>query len=131
LSTAGTDHERAWLGRFPEADAARLAERMEFYPNGHPDQQSAWSWSWLFLQKPSDTKGHAPIVLPIERPRFDLTWRTGKLKVERALENFDYYVRRFGLGDQPNEDGQGPCHGPRSTPCGGLKIPPSRRGCLM
>jgi hypothetical protein len=97
----GTEEQRAWLGRFPEADAGRLAERMEFYPNGHPDQQSAWSWSWLFLQKPSDSKGHAPIVLPIERPRFDLTWRTGKQKVERALQNFDYYVRRFGLGDEP------------------------------
>lgn len=102
----GTEAQRAWLGRFPEADAARLAERMEFYANGHPDQQSAWSWSWLFLQKPDDSKGHGAILLPIERPRFDLTWRTGKLKVERGLENYDHFVRRFGLGDTPNEDGE-------------------------
>lgn len=102
----GTADQRAWLGRFPEADAARLAERMEFYPNGHPDQQSAWSWMWLFMQKPSDSKGHSPILLPIERPRFDLTWRTGQQKVEVALQNFDYYVSRFGLGDTPNEDGE-------------------------
>ena len=95
-----------WLSRFPEADADRLAERMEFFPNGHPDQQSAWSWTWLFMQKPSDSKGHAPIVLPVERPRFDLTWRTGKLKVERALQNHDQFVRRFGLGETPNEDGE-------------------------
>lgn len=97
--------QRAWLDAFPAADEARLAERMEFYPNGHPDQQSAWSWCWLFLQKPSNSKGHAPIVLPLERPRFDKTWRAGKLKVERALQNFDAYKARFGLGDEPNEDG--------------------------
>lgn len=102
----GTEHERDWLGRFPDADEARLAERMEFYPNGHPDQQSAWSWMWLFLQKPSDSKGHAPIVMPIERPRFDVTWRTGKMKMERAVQNYDAYVARFGLGDTPNEDGE-------------------------
>lgn len=102
----GTEDQRTWLGRFPQADRDRLAERAEFYPNGHPDQQSAWSWMWLFLQKPSDSKGNAPILLPIERPRFDLTWRTGKQKVEVALQNFDYYVSRFGLGDRPNEDGE-------------------------
>lgn len=104
----GTPEQVAWLSRFPAADDERLAERMEFYPNGHPDQQSAWSWMWLFMQKPSDSKGHAPILLPIERPRYDLTWRTGKQKVELALHNFDHYVSRFGLGDQPNEDGQDP-----------------------
>lgn len=102
----GTEDERAWLQRFPEADEARLADRMLTYPDGHPDQQSAWSWAWLFLQKPSDSKGHAPVVMPIERPRFDLTWRTGKQKVERALANFDHYKARFGLGDDPNEDGE-------------------------
>lgn len=101
----GTEEQREWLAQFPAADKARLAERMEFYPNGHPDQQSAWSWIWLFLQKPSDSKGNAPIVMPIERPRFDLTWRTGKQKVEMALANYDRYVARFGLGDEPNEDG--------------------------
>lgn len=104
----GTEEEREWLAGFPDADAERLAERMEFYPNGHPDQQSAWSWSWLFMQKPSDSKGHGAVLLPVERPRFDTTWRTGKLKVERALQNFDYFKSRFGLGDEPNEDGQPP-----------------------
>lgn len=102
----GTKEQCEWLAKFPEADAERLADRMEFYPNGHPDQQSAWSWSWLFLQKPSDSKGHAPIVLPVERPRFDLTWRTGGQKIDMALANYDRYVRRFGLGDTPNEDGE-------------------------
>lgn len=102
----GTKDQLLWLGKFPEADEARLAERIEMHPNGHPDQQSAWSWMWLFLQKPSDSKGNAPIVMPIERPRFDLTWRTGKQKVETALANYDHYVRRFGLGDTPNEDGE-------------------------
>lgn len=106
LVFGGTDEQRAWLARFPGEDRERLAERMEFYQNGHPDQQSGWSWTWLFMQKPSDSKGNAPIVLPVERPRFDLTWRTGKLKVERALQNYDDFVRRFGLGDQPNEDGE-------------------------
>lgn len=102
----GTPEQRAWLARIPDADAARLAERQSYYPNGHPDQQSAWSWSWLFMQKPDDAKGHGAVLLPVERPRFDLTWRTGKEKVERALANFDHYVRRFGLGDIPNEDGE-------------------------
>lgn len=101
----GTKEQRAWLGQFPAADEARLAERLKTYLDGHPDQQSAWSWCWLFLQKPSDTKGHGPVVLPVERPRFDLTWRTGEQKVIRALENFDYYKGRFGLGEEPNEDG--------------------------
>lgn len=102
----GTEEQRAWLSHFPAADEARLTERMEFYPNGHPDQQSAWSWSWLFLQKPDDAKGHGAILLPIERPRFDLTWRTGQQKAERALINYDSFVRRFGLGETPNEDGE-------------------------
>lgn len=102
----GTAEQQAWLQRFPEADEARLAERMEFYPNGHPDQQSAWSWMWLFMQKPSDSKGNAPVLMPIERPRFDLTWRTGKLKCETALANYDHFVRRFGLGETPNDDGE-------------------------
>lgn len=102
----GAEEEREWIAGFPQADAERLAERMEFYPSGHPDQQSAWSWCWLFMQKPSDSKGHAPVVLPVERPRFDLTWRTGKEKIERALANYDHFVRRFGLGDTPNEDGE-------------------------
>lgn len=101
----GADAQRAWLGRFPAADAERLAERMEFYPNGHPDQQSAWSWMWLFMQKPSNSKGHAPVLLPLERPRYDLTWRTGQEKVQAGLQKFDYYKNRFGLGDEPNEDG--------------------------
>lgn len=105
LVFGGTPEERQWLARFPDADEERLAERMEFYPNGHPDQQSAWSWMWLFMQKPSNSKGHAPVLLPVERPRFDLTWRTGKQKVEAALEKFDYYKDRFGLGEEPNEDG--------------------------
>lgn len=102
----GEDNERAWLQQFPEADERRVAERMAHYPDGHPDQQSAWSWMWLFMQKPSDSKGHAPVLLPLERPRFDLTWRTGKLKVEAALANYDHLLRRFGLGDAPNEDGE-------------------------
>jgi hypothetical protein len=101
-----TPEQLAWLQRIPEADAARLAERMEFFPDGHPDQQSAWSWLWLFMQKPSNSKGHAPIVLPLERPRFDKTWRSGKMKVEKALENFDAYKARFGLGDEPNQWGE-------------------------
>jgi hypothetical protein len=102
----GTADEQAWIRGFPEADRDRLAERMEFYPNGHPDQQSAWSWCWLFLQKPSDSKGHAPVVLPMERPRFDLTWRTGEAKTAKALENFDHFVSMFGLGEAPNALGQ-------------------------
>lgn len=102
----GTDEEHAWLQRFPEDDEERLADRMLTYPDGHPDQQSAWSWLWLFMQKPSDSKGHGAVLLPLERPRFDLTWRTGQQKVQRALDNYDWFVRRFGLGDQPNEDGE-------------------------
>lgn len=101
-----TDEQFRWLQQFPEADAERLADRMVTYPDGHPDQQSAWSWLWLFMQKPSDTKAHGAVLLPLERPRFDLTWRTGQQKVARALDNYDHFVRRFGLGDQPNEDGE-------------------------
>ena len=99
-----TPEQRIWLDRIPDADDARLAERNQL-PNGHPDQNSAWSWLWLFMQKPSDSKGHSPVLQPVERPRFDITWRTGRLKVETALVNFDYYKARFGLGDEPNEDG--------------------------
>jgi hypothetical protein len=102
----GTAEEVEWIYRFPEADRARAAERQEFYPNGHPDQQSKWSWMWLFVQKPSNSKGHAPVVLPLERPQFDRTWRTGQEKWNLAMANYDYYVSRFGLGPQPNEDGE-------------------------
>lgn len=102
----GTPREQAWIYSFPSADQERLAERITTYPDGHPDQQSAWSWVWLFLQKPSDSKGHAPVVLPMERPRFDLTWRTGEQKTRRALDNFDHFVAIFGLGDQPNAQGK-------------------------
>lgn len=109
LVFGGTKEERDWLARFPEADEKRLAERMATYPNGHPDQQSPWSWVWIFFQRRDDSKGHAPIVNPIERPRFDLTWRTGQLKYQAAIGNFEFYKARFGLGDEPNEDGKPAC----------------------
>lgn len=102
----GTEEERAWIAGFPDADYERLEERMISYPDGHPDQQSAWSWVWLFLQKPSDSKHHAPVVLPMERPRFDLTWRTGEAKTHKALENFDNFVSMFGLGSTPDAMGR-------------------------
>jgi hypothetical protein len=104
----GTKNQREWLSRFPAADEARLAERVKSYPNGHPDQQSAWSWVWVFFQRRDDAKGHAPIVNPIERPRFDLTWRTGQEKYRTAVGNFLFYKARFGLGAEPNAEGKPP-----------------------
>ena len=78
--------DAAHHGRQRRLVIQQLVRRRQSARHGHPDQQSAWSWCWLFLQKPSNSKGHAPIVLPLERPRFDKTWRAGKLKVERALQ---------------------------------------------
>lgn len=107
----GSQGDRDWLARFPEADEKRLADRrakaIEMYGPSVSEAQigGAWSWVWIFFQRRDDSKGHAPIVNPIERSRFDLTWRTGEAKHRAAMGNFLYYKARFGLGDEPNEDG--------------------------
>jgi hypothetical protein len=104
--SAAPPRSSKWLGRFPAADEERLAERMEFFPNGHPDQQSGVVLALAVHAEALRTpRGTRRCCCPSSGRGYDLTWRTGKQKVEAALQKFDYYVSRFGLGDQPNEDG--------------------------
>lgn len=56
-----------------------------------------WSWTWIFYQRRDDRQGRAPIVQPVERPRFDVTFDTGRRKAETALSNYRAYVSRFGF----------------------------------
>lgn len=55
-----------------------------------------WSWVWLFYQRRDDRVGKASIVLPVERPRFDVTFDTGRRKAETALANYRHFSDRFG-----------------------------------
>lgn len=71
--------QRAWLDRLATVDD--------------------WSWVWIFFQRRDDRAGKAPVVLPIERPRFDVTFDTGRRKVAAALANYRRYVARFGLAE--------------------------------
>lgn len=59
-----------------------------------------WSWIWVFAQRPDDKKGWGPAVKPIIRPRFDLTFDTGRQKAAKALENYKRGVQTFGLEAQ-------------------------------
>lgn len=58
-----------------------------------------WSWVWIFFQRRDDSGAtpRAPVVQPIERPRFDITFDTGRRKAEAAAANYRSYVARFGL----------------------------------
>jgi hypothetical protein len=58
-----------------------------------------WSWLWIFYQRRDDKLGHAPIVMPIERPRYDVTFDTGRRKVELGLHH--YRAMRAVHGDKP------------------------------
>jgi hypothetical protein len=61
--------------------------------------EPTWSWLWIFYQRRDDRVGHAPIVMPIERPRYDVTFDSGRRKVEVGLAH--YRRMRAIHGDQP------------------------------
>ena len=56
-----------------------------------------WAWVWLFFRRRDDAKGHAPIVLPVVVQHFDVTFDTGRRKVETALKNYEAFTARFGF----------------------------------
>lgn len=56
-----------------------------------------WAWVWLFFRRRDDAKGYAPIVQPIVRQHFDVTFETGRQKVDTALKNYEAFVSRFGF----------------------------------
>lgn len=56
-----------------------------------------WSWCWLFYRRRDDARGYAPVVLPIVRPHFDVTFDTGRRKVEVGLKNYEAFKARFGF----------------------------------
>ena len=56
-----------------------------------------WAWVWLFFRRRDDAKGHAPIVLPVVAQHLDVTFDTGRRKVETALKNYAAFTARFGF----------------------------------
>jgi len=56
-----------------------------------------WSWVWLFFQRRDDKAGKASVVMPIERPRFDVTFDTGRRKAATAFANYRHFAKTFGL----------------------------------
>lgn len=56
-----------------------------------------WRWCWIFYRRRDDQKGHAPIVKPIYRSHFDLTFESGRQKFDVALQNYRTFVSRFGF----------------------------------
>lgn len=73
----GNDHEREWI-----AKAAKVRR---------------WAWAWIFYRRRDDERPYAPVVKPIIREHEDITFDTGRRKVEVALQNFATFRDRFGF----------------------------------
>lgn len=71
----GNDHQREWITK-----AAAIEE---------------WRWCWIFYRRRDDERPYAPIVKPILRSHFDVTFESGRQKVEVALQNFHTFTERF------------------------------------
>lgn len=71
----GNDHEREWI-----AKAAKIED---------------WRWCWIFYRRRDDQRPYAPVVKPILRSHFDVTFDTGRRKCEVALQNFAAFTERF------------------------------------
>jgi hypothetical protein len=70
------DVQREWL-----SNVARIEE---------------WRWCWIFYRRRDDKLGHAPVIQPIFRSHGDVTWKSGKTKVEAAIQNYKAFMARFG-----------------------------------
>ena len=71
----GNDHERDWITK-----AARIDD---------------WRWCWIFYRRRDDKRPYAPVVKPILRSHNDITFDTGRRKVEVALQNYAAFRERF------------------------------------
>jgi len=56
-----------------------------------------WRWCWIFYRRRDDKKAHAPVIQPVFRPHFDVTFDSGRQKVAVALANYQAFVARFGF----------------------------------
>lgn len=56
-----------------------------------------WRWCWIFYRRRDDQKGYAPIVKPIYRSHFDVSFESGRQKMDVALQNYRTFVDRFGF----------------------------------
>jgi len=72
----GNDHEREWIAKVAAVED--------------------WRWCWIFYRRRDDERPYAPIVKPILRSHFDVSFDTGRRKVEVALQNFAAFGERFG-----------------------------------
>jgi hypothetical protein len=71
----GNAHEREWITK-----AAAIED---------------WRWCWIFYRRRDDRRPYAPVVKPILRSHLDVTFDTGRRKVEVALQNFLTFRERF------------------------------------
>jgi len=71
----GNDHQRAWI-----AKAAGIED---------------WAWCWIFYRRRDDARPYAPVVKPILRSHNDVTFDSGRRKVEVALQNYATFTERF------------------------------------
>jgi len=74
--SGGNEHERDWIKR-----AAAIED---------------WRWCWVFYRRRDDKRPYAPVVKPILRSHFDVTFESGRRKVEVALQNFATFRERYG-----------------------------------
>jgi len=72
----GNDHDRDWIAKASTIDD--------------------WRWCWIFFRRRDDKRVLAPVVQPILRSHFDITFDTGRRKVEVALQNYLAFRERFG-----------------------------------
>ncbi|MCA0358701.1 MAG: PD-(D/E)XK nuclease-like domain-containing protein [Proteobacteria bacterium] len=86
----------------------RARQQMAGLPvvGGSPDQQAwikrvaavdVWSWCWIFYRRRDDERGQAPIIQPIIRETNDVTFDSGRRKMEVALANYRAFRDRFGF----------------------------------
>jgi hypothetical protein len=100
----GHPRERAWLGGSPRPTPSGWPSAWSSTRTAIPISSPRGRGAGCSCRSPPTPRATRPSCCRLSG-RVRLTWRAGKQKVEAALENFDYYKTRFGLGDEPNEDG--------------------------
>lgn len=86
--------ENLKYGQFYGADVLSRRERKILKDVAKND---SWRWIWLFYQLRDDRNHKAPIIIPRSHEPSGEVWDEAGRKIDRAIENYQDYVKRFGF----------------------------------